>query len=848
MNELNHNVKVWLHSQQDWLQEVVEVILDKRELNEEDIKKFTERIKTDDGQRITKNRRFDAIVEENSIPIELKLTSISNIHGIENLTPKKPLCFGEENLNVIYGSNGSGKSSYSKIIKWVIGKPRASKIRSNVFQPSPKYQKFDISYITSNEPQNKTWFIDENPINHLRGIDVFDSDEALHYLNKESPATYTPPLVNMFESLAKTCDLIKSNLQSQQNNLISKLPTIPEKYKSTDSAIFISSLKPNTTNESFTKETTWEQKDAQELSSLTERLKEVDPHTKAKQLRITKNQVELFLKKIKQATISYGQENLEHIDNLKKDANKKSQIASEAALTINNDLKGIGSETWKAMWEAARIYSQELAYPSKKYPVLDDAKCVLCHQELSTDTKTRMYEFEKFIQGEMEVSAKKSKDLYLNSLNNLPLIQTIEQIDTQCEAAGLDEYWKELAITFWRLAEKIRNNLFDELYSGTLPTLIDFSDNEKKLQEHIIHLETLACQYEKDAQSLNRSILEKEKLNLEARYWASQHATKINDEIQRLKLSKQYEKWKSFANSRSVSNQASLIADTIITEAYTQRFNKELISLGATRLKVELVKTKAQKGKSLHKIQLKSTEFNVPIDSILSEGERRIIALAAFLADVTNKPYMAPFIFDDPISSLDQIWEERTIERLVELSKTRQVIVFTHRLSMLGILTDKADEIHTIHIKQEPWGAGEAGEVPLYGKKPEAALKKLQNERVPKARKVYEEYGQGEYYPLAKAICSDLRILTERIVECVFLADVIQRHRRAVNTQGKIHQLAKICIDDCNLIEEIMTKYSCYEHSQSFEAPVELPTPDELNIDISRLLSWHSEFSKRPLK
>jgi ABC-type transport system involved in cytochrome bd biosynthesis fused ATPase/permease subunit len=76
----------------------------------------------------------------------------------------------------------------------------------------------------------------------------------------------------------------------------------------------------------------------------------------------------------------------------------------------------------------------------------------------------------------------------------------------------------------------------------------------------------------------------------------------------------------------------------------------------------------------------------VKTSDILSEGEFRIVSLAAFLADTEGRGAKTPFIFDDPISSLDQVYEEATAQRLVMLSKTRQVIVFTHRLSLLGLL------------------------------------------------------------------------------------------------------------------------------------------------------------------
>ncbi len=123
-------------------------------------------------------------------------------------------------------------------------------------------------------------------------------------------------------------------------------------------------------------------------------------------------------------------------------------------------------------------------------------------------------------------------------------------------------------------------------------------------------------------------------------------------------------------------------------------------------------------------------------------------------------------------------------------------------------------------IRHEPWGTGEPGDVPLFGKNPEGALKVLRDERLKQAEKALNQDGSEAYYPLAKAICSDFRILIERIVELVFLADVIQRHRREVHTKNKVGKLAKITDNDCLLVDEFMGKYSCYEHSQSAEAPV----------------------------
>ena len=94
-------------------------------------------------------------------------------------------------------------------------------------------------------------------------------------------------------------------------------------------------------------------------------------------------------------------------------------------------------------------------------------------------------------------------------------------------------------------------------------------------------------------------------------------------------------------------------------------------------------------------------------------------------------------------------------------------------------------------------------------------------------------------------LCSDVRIIIERIVECDLLADVIQRYRQAVNTKGKVDKLAKIKKADCDLINDLMTKYSCYEHSQSNETPIEIPQPNDIETDVIKLLTWLSEFNRR---
>jgi hypothetical protein len=111
------------------------------------------------------------------------------------------------------------------------------------------------------------------------------------------------------------------------------------------------------------------------------------------------------------------------------------------------------------------------------------------------------------------------------------------------------------------------------------------------------------------------------------------------------------------------------------------------------------------------------------------------------------------------------------------------------------------------------------------------------NERV-KALKAAFQASDTEYEKEAKALCTDIRILLEKIVEADLLAGIVRRYNPEVQTKGKIEHLAKITPEDCKFVDDMMTAYSRHEHSQPDEAPVELPKPDEIEADLKRIVEF----------
>lgn len=100
------------------------------------------------------------------------------------------------------------------------------------------------------------------------------------------------------------------------------------------------------------------------------------------------------------------------------DARKENRRKSEEAQRLREVtfpvgiLNGTGSELWTVLWESARRFSQEHAYPAKVFPVAENgALCVLCQQDLDPAAGRRLQQFETFLASTAERELSRSFDL-----------------------------------------------------------------------------------------------------------------------------------------------------------------------------------------------------------------------------------------------------------------------------------------------------------------------------------------------------------------------------------------------------------------------------------------------------
>ncbi len=851
MNNKVDNVNEWLRERPLWLQIAATRLLQQSELTDKDVSELANLCQQEANGKLPKTTcSFPATAFSPGAAGSLRLCSISDVEGVNALAPKKPLEFGKGNITIVYGNNGSGKSGYVRLLKHVCGARETGTLHRNVYKPGAAAQKACILFEQDGVPKTHTWS-GQGICDDLNSVDIFDTSFGKVFVSSEDEVSYEPPVLSFFSSLILACEKVASALDTEANRHQSKKPNIPADKMVTTEGIWYKDISAKTGTQEIDEYCAFGSADEADIKTLQDRLAEQAPAEKAKQLRKRKQHIDTLVQDAQKYLEQLSDENYRRIIAAKKKSILKKTAADTAAQEVFSgcELEGIGSDVWKELWEAARNYSVSAAYKETEYPnVSNGSRCVLCHQTLTQEAKKRLISFENFVKGEMQKAATDAAKEYDTASQTIEALPTSETLKTRIDATGisLDEFASQVTDFFAQL--QTRKDLLPGIDSEEAipdpllsPKWIEEANAQSK------SLGELAAKYDEDAKSDNREEIKKKLNSLQARKWLSEHRAAIDEEVARLKLLNQIQEAKKSTNTKALSQKKGELAEALITDAFVQRFNAELKALGATQVKVELVQSKVSKGRVLHKLQLRGAPQNGLAD-VLSEGENRIVSIAAFLADVTGKSNQAPFIFDDPISSLDQSYEEAVVQRLIELSQDKQVIVFTHRLSLLGTVRHFAEKKtlkpDVVSIRSADWGTGEPAPIPLSQSDIKSALNTLMNQRYQDAKKASEN-GEFEYAEiLLKSICSDFRTLVERSIENDLLCGVVQRFQRPVHTL-KLKELAKLKDSDCILLDSLMTKYSGFEHSQPAESPVDLPNLDDLLADMNSLKGWREEYQRR---
>jgi energy-coupling factor transporter ATP-binding protein EcfA2 len=796
------------------------------------------------------------------------VVSLGALHGLSNvnaLAPGERLSFGKTGLTVIYGDNGAGKSGYARVLKQLCRarSPTGDSILPNIYAGSGGIPTASVEFFIGGQKRSATWSQGELADPMLSAVSVFDSRTANVHVENTNDLAYTPLPLRILAGLAQTCQEVKAKLSAEIQTLEQQTPAVlakPECKPDTAVGKAIAALSGKTKPDAIEKLADLNPQEESRLQTLIADLTS-DPTRTVRQLQTQETRITTVIQQIERLTATASDQNrivLREAHSRLATA-RAAAAAASAELFADEPLPEIGSEIWKALWEAARAYSSEAAYPEQPFPVTSpDGHCVLCQQPLGEEAAKRLSSFEAFVQDESKRREEQVANEYEALLEQLSS-QTLPMKDLSAFVAlirddiGQDELAqtlrRQIVQVCWRVRAIRRTHALEVLPSLPPNSTVSLEGLRRVLDGIATRIEGLRA----EADSPQRAALVAERDGLADRKWLGVVKADVLTQIERFKAIEALEKASKDTATNKITTQSGRIAQALVTNRLRGSFAIEVDKLGVAGLAIELQQAKTSAGVPFFQVRL-INKPSEPVGKVLSEGEHRCVALAAFLAELSTIDAQSAIVFDDPVSSLDHLHRDRVAARLAEAGDTRQVIVFTHDMAFLLLLDEacratKDRDATPVSYRLISRGADNAG---FCHQDPPANVMPLNNVidgiRAHLANvKIHHERGdQAKWLREVTSFQDQLRTVWERAVEEV-VGPVIRRLSRKVDTTGLI-KLSIITDADCAAMREAFGRCSALLHSQPGEINPRLPAPSVIESEIDALVTWIADIRTRQEK
>lgn len=843
----------WSYDRPTWQRDALRRLLVNGELSDDDIGALTDICKSAYGlaeQADIAPLTKDHVPSNTASSAPVSLLSIFHHRGVNALAEDQTLRFGPH-LTVVYGDNAAGKSGYIRILKSACRARGQEEILGNVTSgATPLSPIVSINYKEGAEQQPREW-AGNGDDQSISRVSVFDTQSAAVYLTEKTDVAFRPFGLDLFDKLVQACKAVRAKLESEQRALASStLSTLQAQLsEGTAASRLLANINSLTNPETVRALARLSSEEESKLATLERSIVDLqanDPEKLAQQLGLRAGRVQALARHIREVEAALSPQAVADVIAIRAEGYHKAEEARrlrEATFPADM-LAGTGSEIWTNLWETARRFSLESAYPDKAFPVVEDgAHCVLCQQDLGHAASHRLKRFEDFVASSTEKELRQLRESFARSRKIFT--------DIKITTGVIDDALKEIRIEDESLADAIAAALAvnenrraavalalteNKELSADCPALICIAHEADALSEQLqSRIKTLRG----DETEIAREPMVAQAKELRARKLLAKHEQMILDEIERKKKHAAYGLCIDETKTQAITQKSTAVTKTAVSKKLKQSFKDELAHLGFRHVEVELREAGGSDGVLYHKLVLTRAP-GVELPKVASEGEQRCLSIAAFFAELSTADDPSGIVFDDPVSSLDYKFRESVARRLVHEAKSRQVIVFTHDVVFLLFLRQFSDDLKVHrddqHIRQLSKGAGVCeAELPWVALPVKKKIGHLKN-AWQAADKLLRDGHQDAYEKEAKHLYGLLREAWERALEEVLLCGIVERFRPSVQTQ-QIATVADITREDCQALEAAMTKCSRWlpGHDQAAAARAPVPEPAELKGDIEAL-------------
>ena len=406
----------------------------------------------------------------------VSLLAVTSTDHVNALATPEPLVFGSTGLTVIYGDNGSGKSGYARLLKNVArARHREDRVLSDAFRDNALDKPTaSLSVQVGTTTTTVDW--PKSKPGELQQMLFYDEACGAVYGSEESPFPYRPSALFVMDGLLSACSTIRTRIDVQledNQKLAQRVPEVEEGTEETAAGKFLLGLTGKSSVEGLGQliASLSESNDTAESLKLSEaRLLSADTSSARQQLNrlagkltATKTHIESLKLALSPAALTALEEERAQLQVLEEAATLLASTFTSEPLPT-----GVGGEAWLALWESARRFSNEQAYPNATFPVIsEDALCVLCQEPLSD---------------------KESKRL---GAERLTRFETFVQDDTQTRLAGARTKWQATAakVTSLEVLPPVVEAQLKDLesdHTDTVQSVRALLDSYKALKSHFV--------------------------------------------------------------------------------------------------------------------------------------------------------------------------------------------------------------------------------------------------------------------------------------------------------------------------------------------------------------------------
>jgi energy-coupling factor transporter ATP-binding protein EcfA2 len=785
----------------------------------------------------------------------VRLRSVTPLAHVNALLDGQCLTLSPTGITVVYGDNASGKSGYARMLKQVVHARVQEAVLTDVFEDRTGDQPSAlIGYDVDDTTHDDTWPEEINPV--LRQVGFFDDACGEAYITHDTAVSYRPSTLVLFDRLITLCDAVKAELDTLLTaNTQSKvvLPAVPE---SSTVHTFLVGLSGKTKAQAIDEALKVPDDVDEQITAIADeeaRLLATDPSREATRL----TDLATKLSTVRTHLASLDSKLNDDVDEKLREAQQKAvdhrtaaNLASFASFEAE-PLTGVGSETWRAMWDAARRYSEVEAYEGRAYPATElDDRCVLCQQALSGEAGDRLHRFHQFMTDDTEKLATESQ-LAFESLVKVVREVQAEPTNVAVALASIETSDHDLAEKCRDAigASKLRQDALLRFYGGEdveVPAVLDSPVDALQTGSEAATMAASTISDTEFREAVGR--LAAKRAELEGRRAASAARDDIVGEVARLAERLKIEAARRQTDTSGITRKSTELARDHVTAVILDRFTRESHDLKLER--VTLDHPGGKKGQLMQRPTLLAAKQDADIEAVLSEGEQTALGLAGFLTEAYFDETKSGIVLDDPVTSLDHIRRSHVATRLCDFAKDRQVTVFTHDLTFVGDIRKASEEAGVLFTERavERHGDGSVGLCrdfhPWKAKDAKARLAHLDVE-LNRIKKEKTGWDTATYEREVAEWAGSLSETWELIIDMDIVNQVVDKGTSDVRPK-MLRIFARITEDDDKEFQASYGRCSKWlrRHRKSTEANYVAPDVEEMEAELTLVRAWHDRVRK----